>query len=53
MAKLEYYVKLYTLSEDTHAQTYLVSKALPANFVQSYTELKDTLATQPQQEVFL
>ena len=50
VAKLEYYVKLYTLSEDTHVQTYVVSKALPANFVQSYTKLKDTLAAQPQQD---
>ncbi len=51
VAKLEYYVKLYTLSPDTRSMaSYLTSKSSPAYFVQAYNNLKDTVAMQEQRD---
>ena len=44
LADLEYYVKFYTLSKQTHNRTHIVSKVLPAYFTQSYQQLKENLA---------
>lgn len=48
LAKLEYYVKFYTLPTKTHDRTYLVSKTLPKYFVQSYHHLTSQLAATSQ-----
>jgi len=48
LAQLEYYVKFYTLSQEIHKRTYLISKIVPADFMQTYNELKNTLAAQTQ-----
>ena len=46
LAQLEYYVKFFTLPQKAHDRTYLVSKILPSQFMQSYTKLTDQLAAQ-------